>query len=316
MPQLPAELLAHFIDRDDFCYPEWEAILAKIEAENNSERQKVELVRECALTWLDRLQEKLGLKYLVQETPHFLLLANPVDKPMEEYFAFVEKMRVAIQEALPGVARKEGRGKHVILIFDEPEDFFRYIAPFYPAGEHPAPQSVFLWSSGYRHIAILYNRHAMLRIVANQFTRLGLSYLPLPRWLNNSLSAQMANRLVQGPRFIVTKEICEKHQAHWNETTIQEFWRGESWFLAEPSFDLSYGLAEILLRKIEEDVRPSRAALLSFIGEAHRRDAGQEAAWKHLKIILGELVADFLGAGDWSPQPRKWKKSEEPAKTE
>jgi len=313
MDKLPEELLAHFIDRDDFCHPEWKLIGAMIEA-NRSDEQKLELWRESTLTWLDRIQKKLGPKYVIYETRHFFLVANPVDKPMRDYFSFVERMRQSLHQTLQDVVWKGGHGKHVILMFDEQEDYFRYIAPYYSDGEHPASGGVFLGGFGYRHIAIPYDKRSILETLAHEFTHNCVCHLPLPKWLNESLAMRFEVMLVNQRRFILDHEVCEKHEDYWNESTIQEFWRGESWAMAGSSFKLSYELARILLKKIEEDIRPSRASLLSFIGHAHRSDAGEEAAQKYLKVGLGDLMADFLGAGDWRPQPARWKKLEEAAK--
>ncbi len=309
MPKLPEELHDHFIDRDDFCYPEWQSIDAKINA-YDVEQQKIDLWREATLTWLDRIQKKLGVQYVIYETKHFLFVANPTDKPMREYFAFVEKMRHVIHQTLSGLVWKGGRGKHVILLFDDAADYFRYIAPFYAEGDHPASGGVFLQGGGYRHIAIPYYPHSTLTTLAHEYTHNSLCHLPLPRWLDESVAMRFEHMLVSRPRLILSPDIVEKHHAQWTESTIQEFWQGKSWTMAGAEFGLSYEFAQILLKKIEEEIRPSRDSLLAFIGQAHRKDAGEAAAIMHLKISLGQLATDFLGAGNWGPQPLHWKKSD------
>jgi hypothetical protein len=300
MPALPEEILVYFIEQDDFCHPEWASIFAKIMSDYSDEH-KTDILRECALTWLDRIQKKLGAKYTVYETRHFFLIADPADKPMKDYFAFIERMRQTLHQTLADIVWKNGSGKHVILLFDEPDDYYRYLAPFYSDGEHPASGGVFLRGSGYRHIAIPYNQHSILETLAHEYTHNCVSHLPLPRWLNEALAMRFEGMLAGGPSLVIDYELCEKHQAHWNETTIQEFWQGTSWSHAGESFSLSYQLSRILLKKIEEDIRPSKARLLSFIGQAHRDDAGESAARQHLGISLGDLAADFLGDGNWSP---------------
>jgi hypothetical protein len=211
-------------------------------------------------------------------------------------------MRKTLHLTLQEVAWKSAGGKHVILIFDEREEYFRYIAPFYSDGEHPATGGVFLKGNGYRHIAIPFHIESILKTLAHEYTHNCVCHLPLPRWLNESLAMRFERMLVSIRPFIIDHEVCEKHQAHWNESTIQDFWHGKSWSQVDESFSLSYQLSRILLKKIEEDVRPSRAQLLAFIGQAHRDDAGEVSARQHLGVSLGDLAASFLGDGNWSPR--------------
>ena len=41
----------------------------------------------------------------------------------------------------------------------------------------------------------------------------------------------------------------------------------------------------------------------TFLLHAHRRDAGEEAARQFLNVGVGDLAAEFLGLGPWSPLP-------------
>ena len=106
--------------------------------------------------------------------------------------------------------------------------------------------------------------------------------------------------------FHLDHEIYNRHAAHWNEGTIQQFWTGESWDLPGDSFELSYNLAQVLWRKIEADLSASRAEILQFILGAHLEDAGEAACHAIFDLSLGDLVMDFLGEGAWAPEPTKW----------
>ncbi len=308
MAKLPDDVLAHFVDREEFCHPEWPAISQKIEA-GIPEEQKTEIWREAVLTWLDRVQKKLGPTYTIFETRHFFLVANPTGKPVRDYFAFVERTRQLLHEVLQNAAWKGGYGKHVVLLFDEQKDYYQYLAPFYGDGDHPASGGVFLRGGGYRHIAIPFDRESFLTTFAHEYTHNCLCHLAIPRWLNEALAMRFERMMVSSNALIVDHEVLEKHEKQWNADTIQEFWKGESWSKADESFNLSYQLSRILLGKIEEVIRPPKERLRSFILEAHYRDAGEVSSLKHLQVGLGDLVTDFLGNGEWTPNPDQWKAS-------
>ncbi len=106
--------------------------------------------------------------------------------------------------------------------------------------------------------------------------------------------------------FLLDREIHDKHRAHWNEETIQQFRTGESWSILGDSFDFSYNLAQILWRKIETDLSAPRNAILQFITDATAEDGGEAAFQSIFELSLGELVMDFLGEGPWTPEPDKW----------
>jgi hypothetical protein len=105
--------------------------------------------------------------------------------------------------------------------------------------------------------------------------------------------------------FHFNEEVYDKHRAHWNEETIQQFWTGESWEIPGDSFELSYNLAQVLWRKIEVDLAATRAEILQFILGADVEDAGEAACHATFDLSLGDLVMDFLGEGTWTPEPTK-----------
>ncbi len=106
--------------------------------------------------------------------------------------------------------------------------------------------------------------------------------------------------------FHLDQEIYDKHTAHWNEKTIQQFWTGESWKIPGDSFELSYNLAQVLWRKIEVDLSAPRNGILQFVSDAHADDGGEAACRAIFDLSLGDLVMGFLGEERWAPEPTKW----------
>lgn len=83
-----------------------------------------------------------------------------------------------------------------------------------------------------------------------------------------------------------------------NEENIQEFWSGTSFNEPGDASMLSYSLGEILVELASENAK----YFLNFLRHADYRDAGQDAALKYLGRSLGDVVATFLGPGDWRPR--------------
>jgi len=324
MNVVPEDLLVHFVDRDDFCHPEWPAIFEKVKAlELNDEQRKV-FYRELVLVWLNRIKEKMA-GYEITESENFFLLLNSAAKPVPELLSFLEKTRVTIHQSLRDMVQTTEPGKHVILLFDAEEDYYRYLAPFYPEGDFPLSVGVILDQGGYSHVLLHYIDGAVWGSLAYLYAKNCLHSLLLPDWLGIGLGKFFEGLLLPHvktrflgriERFKISVEECEQHDAYWNEDTIQDFWAGRCWEGLDESGKLSYQLAEIIMNKITGTIRPSPDSLRAFIKEAGQEDSGEAAAQTYLKISLGDLVADFLGEGDWAPHPDRWVVNEESVKAE
>ena len=71
--------------------------------------------------------------------------------------------------------------------------------------------------------------------------------------------------------------------------------------------EASYSLARILLNLIHTELRPKDGNFRRFVLRSDWGDAGAIAAMEHLEIELQDLVATFLGPGDWAPRPLTWR---------
>ena len=92
-------------------------------------------------------------------------------------------------------------------------------------------------------------------------------------------------------------ELSERHHEFWNEKNIQEFWAGVSFGGEQEAQELSYSLAEVIVHLLSGD----HDGFLAFISSAHSDDAGQTATLECLGRNLGDVVAQFLGPGNWRP---------------
>jgi hypothetical protein len=233
----------------------------------------------------------------VRRTRNFHCLTDLNAGTTNTLLAYAESVLDIIQGCLRKAAWSGYHGRHVLLFFSDPDDYYSYISYFHRDGKHILSGGVFI-RRGYAHIAMPYHeiRQAQHTLV-HEMTHNLLCHLPIPLWLNEGL-AQMIERLVRRQGFVMDRELANRHYNHWNETNIQAFWAGRTFDMPGDDSELSYSLGEILANILSE----KSAEFIEFIRAADWRDAGQDAAVNILGHGLEEVVAGFLGPGNWRPQ--------------
>jgi hypothetical protein len=290
-----------FPDIEGFPRPDWKAI-GKWIRENASTDRLADAWNAIVREWLQRICERLGKSYTVTESQNFHLLSELDAVKQEDLLTFLEQARARMLWRLGDIPLPVRNGKHVILRFTEDDDYYRYISYFDPDGEYAGSGGRFL-SGGYMHIAYPHTdmRDVDRATLVHELSHNLLASFPLPLWLDEALALAFATDLAGSSKPLVTRDLAEEHRAYWNPQTIQEFWRGLSFSKVEGQ-KLAYGLAGILLNLIATELRPPPAQFRDFVLHAHRKDAGQSAALEYLGTDLSDLVATFLGPGEWAPK--------------
>ena len=305
MTGLP-DVSRHLPTDGGFCRPDWTEITRVIEGKL-PEAEWGEAWDEVSRQWLDRLCDEAGNGYHVNESKNFLLLSCASKWERRSAEKFFEGALTQIQKTLPGVAVDEGYGKHVVLMFADVEAYYRYIAYYYPDGEHSQSSGVCLEGNGYIHFALpAFDFSNYRTVVVHELTHGCLAHLPLPAWINEALAMRMEQVVCGTATFEIDREIYQRHVDYWNRDTIQQFWSGEAWTIPGPGFELSYNLAQVLWRKLEVDLRTPTDVLVRFVGAVDWADAGESACQETFRLGLGDVVEDFLGEGPWAPNPASW----------
>ncbi len=294
-----------FPETDGFCHPDWKAIAEQVESRFPREEWD-EWFTEAALHWVELVVEKAKGEFYLHQTDNSILLSPESEEKVEAMCHFCESARKDILNRLKGIAKSWGYGKCVIFMFAGEQDYYQYISHFYKDGEHALSGGIFIASGGYDHLAFVERpRTPYQAILRHELAHSMVSHLCLPVWLNEALAMAMENR-----PFKLNAELLDRHRACWNEKNIQQFWSGTTY--DEPKAqELSYHLAQVLLRKIQEDLHPSEMQMAVFVNVAHFSDAGEEACWRVFDLSLGDLMGDFLGPGHWAPVPEQWPRAPE-----
>jgi hypothetical protein len=140
---------------EGFSRPDWKVISQAIQQRVIGPDDLNIAWTEAARQWVMQLQSDLGGDYQVKDSPQFILLAALDEKKSGEILTFVENTLDQICERLEDAAWTSGHGKHVILLFEEQDDYYQYVSYFYHDGTHPTSGGCLL-ARGYVHIAAPY----------------------------------------------------------------------------------------------------------------------------------------------------------------
>jgi hypothetical protein len=298
-----------FTWEEDLPRPQWDLLNSWVKTRVNEEDIPAAW-SDIARQWLDNLQSALGRNYQVSESDECLLLAPRPDPDAELLLRFAQKCREALPATLPGVAAFRTPGKQVVVVLKDIESYYSYVSVFYSDGVYGGSAGMHI-REGYPHVAMFGTDLARLEnTLAHEVMHSALCHLTLPLWVEEGLTQMFEHDMTGRSLLQVDGEKARKHKRFWKRHGPGIFWRGEGFHRPDAGQDLSYELAEILMRLLFLDYRPRwfglvtgpRQRLFAFLQEADSSDCGEAAARQHLGCGLGELAARFLGPGDWGPE--------------
>lgn len=298
-----------FKEVEGFPRPDWQAIGDWIAA-NVAKDQWFEAWHQASLIWVGRLKSRLQGVFEISQSKNFVLLAPTHADRHKKILQFLESTRRGVLTALEGIASDEGYGKHVVLVFQTLDEYYAYVAYFYPDCRDIGVSSGMFLHDGYMHFVTSSDDLMGLGpILAHELTHDCLAHLPLPPWLNEGLALSLENAVVGSAPFSLDRELVEQHREFWTAETIQEFWSGKSFHRGDDGAMLSYSLSQVLMLRIHGVVPVGSGQFCSFVLDSRYEDAGSAAAQKHLGLNLTALIEGFLGPGDWTLKPHQWKQA-------
>jgi hypothetical protein len=303
--------ISSLLNRED-CLPcpQWELIAQCVESSAEPEHH-LEVWDDIVRQWLAQLARALGEDYRVDECEHFAIVG--FDTAINDsLLRFAEHARGSLLILLPGVAAFDQPSKEVVVAFKNAGDYYRYVSLFTPEGEQGGSGGMHI-RMGYPHVILQAIRHheawILQNTLAHELTHVSLLHLSMPPWIEEGLAQLVEHDLTRRGLLELTTEIADRHKTYWRKNGVDEFWRGDGFSRSGKVQELSYQLAEILLRLLFEEFRPRwfgwvrepQQKLMAFLREARADDCGEAACREHLGHGLTDLAAKFLGPGDWSP---------------
>jgi len=306
-PGVASEPIEHFdlfsTAASRFAIPDWNRVEQSIAIRLAQEDPSL-LWTKVAMSWVHSLRITLGDGFNVSASENFLLLSSGTAREQKLFLDYAEKTRNRILRLLDGIASDEGYGKSCVLAFADEEQYYEYVANYYPdEGEFAFSGGMFI-HAGYSHfVCVSTEMQSIETVIAHELTHMHLTHLPIPAWLNEGLAVNTEQILSPPHGSLYTpNELREKHAKFWNESTIQEFWSGKSFTRIDDGNLLSYDLAKHLVTLLSQN----RDRFVAFANAATFTDSGQAAANDHLGDELENAITFIVGSGNWRPDPKQW----------
>lgn len=257
-----------------------------------------------AAAWVDALGVQLHAGYRRAESANFMLLSALEARPARALLEYLERSLRRVLATLAGIASDEGHGKTVVLVLDDEDSYYQYIAHYGSADDGPQAFSGGMFIDwGYGHFVFARGTFEQMEpVVVHELTHCLVRHLPIPAWLNEGLAVNTERRFSPSRLRYTAAEfqfLCERF---WNAETIQEFWSGKSFLRPDDGQPLSYELARLLVQLLDKDYD----RLVRYCATAQQDDGGEAAAQAILGNGLDDLVEIVLGPGEWAPQPETW----------
>ena len=302
----PFDLAASLADADGFPVADWEAVHHWIER-IPAESARAQAWSACERAWLEHLRAALGQEYRVRAQGSAILLSTLPAHVADATLVFVNKTVQRIVHVLHGVAAAPAWGNDILIVFDDDESYYRYVAHYYPkTGEFAASSGMYINAGCGHFVTVKADLHAVEPVIAHELTHACLSHLPIPAWLNEGLAVNTEFRLCPPPQAPVNpQQLHDRHLKFWGAVEIQEFWSGKSFLRNDDGNALSYDLARILVSQFATDWDQFRQFALA----ADLADGAAASAKQHLGIDLGAAVCAVLERRPdplWSPRPEHW----------
>ncbi|MDP2369722.1 hypothetical protein [Rhodoferax sp.] len=303
-------IVGNLIDANGLPVVDWEAAQRWLGAIAGGDAQAAAWA-VCELAWLEHLRVALGRNYRLSDQGNIVLLSSLESNIAEATLAFVGKTLQRVVRVLDGVAQVPEWGKDILVVFDDDETYYRYVAHYYPeAGEFAASGGMYIHQGCGHFVTVKTDLRAIEPVIAHELTHGCLSHLPIPAWVNEGLAVNTERRLCPPPLDTFGSrssphQMHTRHRKFWGTTEIQEFWSGKSFLRADEGNELSYDLARILISQFADNWEQFRP----FVLAANVEDGGASAAREHLGVELGEVARALLeheSNANWAPNPRLW----------
>ena len=270
-----------------FSFPRWMRLV-----ERGQEHPPEALYWTLTHAWLQRLAAEAGPQFRQDESQHFRLLSPFSERKARGQLRVLEDLRLRLMRTLQPHSRV-GFGPHVVLIFRDVDQYWRYCSHFHPEGESGISSGMCIYAGGYVHVAgyemaSIDTLHSML---AHEMVHVLMTPYDLPVWVEEGL----AQLLGEPARPLPLNEM----RACWSRHGLRTFWNGQAFRTADETQSNAYELARALVGMMIE-----HRHLAAFLRHARKRDAGAASLREHLGGELCDLAASLLGPGSWAPDLR------------
>lgn len=288
---------------NDLPRPDWNAIYRHAD-ENFSGLDQNQLWADIAKSWVSSVVDHLPHDYICLESANFLLFSDGETKRNKAMATFLERTLKRLLLISKGITCDAGFGKYVVIVTADIDSYYDYISYYYgeEGGVFGLSTGMYI-NNGYGHFVFVQDELDVVEpIIAHEMTHALLSHLPIPNWLNEGMAVNMESMITGHAPLRLNQSLVDKHHEFWGQSEIQEFWQGKSFFRPDDGQMLSYQLAQMLVTNLSEGYDE----FVLFANKANFSDGGEAAMQEIYDLSLGDIIANFLGEGEWRPEPTIW----------
>ena len=254
--------------------------------------------------WLLHMREVLGPDFHLHETDDAWVLSSLEYGTARATARYIATTRQRIRRVHGRLAHFPEREKSILLVLDEEDLYYDYVAGYYPEGGEFAFSSGMFINAGCGHFVVQRGELAAIEpVIAHEMSHAAVAHLRLPTWLDEGLAVNTEHRLTGTPRSGEDpRHLRRQHRGFWGSEEVRQFWSGEAFFRPDEGNRLAYDLARLMVQQMAADW----PRFEDFALAARRDDAGAAAAKEHLGVDLGSYVCTLLErehSPDWSPNP-------------
>jgi hypothetical protein len=301
-PRIPG-ITCDFPRPDGFARPDWGKIMEWVDSQE-PESVRPSLFAAIEAEWAEDLGASISADYNSYVADHVILVSSQFERDAIATVSFCERVHAWLESVI-GKWTSELSGRHVVVLFDDPDEYWEYGAWFHSEGEFGASAGMTIFS-GVVHVVVAPGGDGAMEqlVISHEMVHSFLSGRGLPQWLEEGLAQRSEQYFFPTYKPDPDREDFERIAKSFDEETMPRFWRGESFGVPrdEEEQKAAYSLALVLCNVLLHDHSNVRA----FFENARWEDAGEGAAQEHLAVSLGELVARILGPGEWAPKPEEW----------
>ncbi len=287
----------YIIKENGVPYLNWKRINADIK--KHPERRTEPYYTSLIKHWLSLLPDAFEKPFYLFESKDVLFNTYFEPSVGKERFQIICHIRTKLIEAFGDIVPKDYVGKNLILEFPTQDDYYRYIAHFYPAKKgkratvYPASAGVTL-HEGYMQIALSHQAKTSLSsIVSHELTHVFLAHYHLPVWLNEGLATNAQSMFGSSSYLYYLGQSSslspyEQPMAKWTKKDFNDFLSGRMYrrykfqhLFYETAFEVVHN---ILVKKVD------LPKLLTAI-------KNKEKVTDALKNITGKELLDFFPPG-------------------
>ncbi len=275
---------------------DWTAIHAWVDAAGTDDSTQNAAYSACERVWLLHLAAALGPAYHLAESDQAIVLSSLESQIARATLAHMEKTLKRISRTLDGLAEIPPYGKDILIVFDEQDEYYRYVSHYCPEdGEFAFSGGMYIGTGCCHFVTVKDDLSRIEPVIAHEMAHACLAHLNLPLWVDEGLAVNVEQKLAgRGASPWSPQEMREKHLRFWGKAEIQEFWSGASFQRPDDGNLLSYDLARILVEQLARDW----ARFRQFAVAAEQDDGGAQAAHEVFGISLGQLFAALFEKED------------------